>query len=126
MPDITSILHEKRLFKPSSQFSKSANIKSLAEYQRLYKDSIKNPEKFWAKQAMELTWFKPWKKTLQWKPPFAQWFVGGKINASYNCVDRHLKSWRKNKAAIIWEGENGEQRVYTYMDLYREVCSLAN
>ncbi len=126
MADITSVLHEKRLFRPSAQFSRSAHVKSLAEYYRIYKDSIKHPERFWTRQASQLHWFRPWRKVLQWKPPFAQWFVGGKLNASYNCVDRHLTTWRKNKAAIIWEGETGEQRVYTYMDLYREVCSLAN
>jgi len=109
MAEITSVLKEKRVFKPGSEFSKAAHIKSLAEYEKIYKESIRDPEKFWAKQAKELLhWFKPWKKVLQWDPPFAQWFLGGKINASYNCLDRHISTWRKNKAALIWEGEPGE------------------
>ncbi|MBI3580368.1 MAG: acetate--CoA ligase, partial [Ignavibacteriales bacterium] len=88
--------------------------------------SIKNPEKFWAKVAGELDWFKKWNKVLEWKLPFAKWFVGGKINVSYNCLDRHLTSWRKNKAALIWEGEPGDNRTLTYQQLYREVCKFAN
>jgi acetyl-CoA synthetase len=126
MPDIESVLKEKRVFKPSKEFSKNARVKSLAEYKKIYAASFKNPEKFWAAQAKELHWFKPWKKTMVWKPPFVEWFVGGKINASYNCLDRHLAGWRRNKAALIWEGEPGEQRVLTYADLHREVCLFAN
>ena len=90
----------------------------------------KNPERFWAKMAKEhISWFTPWKKVLDWKPPFAKWFVGGKLNVSYNCLDRHLEgenSWRRNKAAIIWEGEPGDSRVITYAELHREVCQFAN
>ncbi|MGQ0645390.1 MAG: acetate--CoA ligase [Elusimicrobiota bacterium] len=126
MPDIESVLKEKRVFKPSKEFSKNARVKSLAEYKKIYAASLKNPEKFWAARAKELHWFKPWKKTMVWKPPFVEWFVGGKINASYNCLDRHLAGWRRNKAALIWEGEPGEQRVLTYADLHREVCLFAN
>jgi len=124
--DIESILAEKRLFKPSKKFKEKARINSTEAYEKLYRASIKNPEKFWAEQAKELTWFKPFKKVSQWKPPFAKWFLGGKINASYNCLDRHLTTWRKNKAAIIWEGEPGDQRTYTYAQLHREVCKAAN
>ncbi len=124
--DITSILKEERIFKPSAQFAKQAHIKSFAQYKSLYNASIKNPEKFWANVAGELDWFKKWNKVLEWKLPFAKWFVGGKINVSYNCLDRHLTGWRKNKAALIWEGEPGDHRTLTYQQLYREVCKFAN
>jgi len=98
----------------------------MAEYQRLCKKAEKDPEKFWGDLSKELVWFNPWKKVLEWKLPFAKWFVGGKINVSYNCLDRHVNTWRKNKAAIIWEGEPGETRTLTYQDLHREVCRFAN
>lgn len=124
--DITSVLKEERVFKPSAQFAKQAHIKSFAQYKSIYNASIKNPEKFWAKVAGELDWFKKWNKVLEWKLPFAKWFVGGKINVSYNCLDRHLTGWRKNKAALIWEGEPGDHRTLTYQQLYREVCKFAN
>jgi len=124
--DIESILKEKRVFKPTPAFSKTAHIKTLAEYKKIHAAALKNPEKHWADKAKALHWFKPWKKTLVWKHPFAQWFVGGKLNASYNCVDRHVAGWRRNKAAIVWEGEPGEERVLTYQDLHREVSKFAN
>ena len=92
----------------------------------MYKESVENPEKFFAKMENELHWFKKWKKVLSWKSPFAKWFVGGKINITYNCIDRHLDSWKKNKAAIIWEGEPGDERVLTFQDLHREVSKCAN
>ncbi len=123
---IESHLVENRLFKPSREFSKAAHVGSLAEYKRLYDASIKDPEKFWAERARELTWRKKWSRTLDWKPPFAKWFVGGKLNASENCLDRHLAGPRRNKAAIIWEGEPGEKRTLTYHQLHREVCKFAN
>ena len=127
MPEITSILKEKRLFKPKADFAKEAHIKNFKAYQALYKQALKNPQKFWAQQAkFLLDWFKPWTKVLSWNPPFAKWFLGGKINASTNCVDRHLTTWRKNKAAIIWEGEPGDTRTLTYDQLHREVCRFAN
>jgi acetyl-CoA synthetase len=127
MSDIDSVLKEKRLFKPSKTFSQQAYIKSFAAYKTLYRKAQKNPEKYWAERAKELlTWFSPWKKTLVWNPPFAQWFVGGKLNVSYNCLDRHLSTWRKNKAALLWEGELGEQRTLTYQQLHLEVCRFAN
>ena len=125
-PDINSSLKEDRVFAPSTEFSASAHIKSRADYDRIYKRSVQDPEGFWAEIASELHWFKPWDKVLGWNEPFAQWFVGGQTNISYNCLDRHLTSWRKNKAAIIWEGEPGDQRTLTYQQLHREVCQFAN
>ena len=117
--DITSLQKEGRTFKPSAEFSKQAHIKSLAQYRKLYAESIRQPLKFWARMAKELDWFKPWKKVHEWNEPFAKWFIGGQINLSYNCLDRHLDGPRRNKAAIIWEGEPagsahpGEKRVLT-------------
>src|SRR3954453_10939541 len=130
---ITSVLQEKRVFKPRKEFSERALIKSLAQYQKMYKESVGSPEKFWAKQAKEeLIWFKPWKKTLEWKEPFANWFVGGQLNVTFNCPDRHLGTAVANKAALIWEGEPaapgkaGEERTLTYKQLHHEVCLFAN
>jgi acetyl-CoA synthetase len=129
MPDIESLLKEKRVFKPGAEFAKRANWsrKTVQEYRKL---GAKNPERFWARMAREhVTWFTPWKQVLRWKPPFARWFVGGKLNVSYNCLDRHLageNAWRRNKAAILWEGEPGDSRVLTYAELHREVCRFAN
>jgi len=103
---ITSVLQEERVFPPRKEFSKDARIKSLAQYRKLYNESIRSPEKFWGRQAKnELVWFRPWKKVLQWKEPFAKWFVGGRLNVSFNCLDRHLHTPTANKAALIWEGE---------------------
>ncbi len=124
--DIESTLIEKRVFKPAPEFAKKARIGSLAQYKKLHAESIKDPGKFWAREAGELKWQAKWTKALDWKPPFAQWFVGGKINVAENCVDRHLETHRKNKAAIIWEGEPGEIRTLTYAQLHREVCVFAN
>jgi len=129
MPDIESLLKEKRVFKPDPAFARHANwTRKLArEYRAL---GEKSPEKFWAKMAREhVTWFKTWKKVLEWKPPFAKWFTGATTNVSYNCLDRHLEgdnAWRRNKAALIWEGEPGDSRVLTYAELHREVCRFAN
>ncbi len=103
--DITSILQEKRVLRPSEQFSKNSYIKNMDEYEAIYNRAAEDPEGFWEEKAEELDWFKKWDKVLEWNEPFAKWFVGGKINISHNCIDRHLNSWRKNKAAIIWEGE---------------------
>src|SRR5215471_641125 len=124
--DIQSVLQEKRVFRPSVAFAKQAKIRSMAEYKKIYAESVRNPQKFWPRIAGELHWFKKWKKVLEWKRPFAKWFIGGKINVSYNCLDRHLTSARKNKAALIWEGEPGESRIFTYQQLHREVCRFAN
>src|SRR6201987_3217841 len=125
--DIESHLIENRVFNPIKAFSKNAYISSFEQYQELYRESIKNPEEFWSQQASELlVWRKKWKSVLEWKEPFAQWFVGGKLNVSENCLDRHLSSPRRNKAALIWEGEPGEKRTLTYHQLHREVCKFAN
>jgi acetyl-CoA synthetase len=124
--NIETHLVEKRVFKPSKDFSSKARIKNLAHYKKLHAESLKRPDKFWAREASELHWQKKWKTVVSWKLPFAKWFVGGKINVSENCLDRHLKTARKNKAAIIWEGEPGEKRTLTYQQLHREVCRFAN
>ena len=124
---IESILQEKRLFTPPPAFSQQAHIKSLEEYEQLYERAKAQPQKFWAELAQkELQWFEKWQTVLDWQPPFAKWFVGGKINISYNCLDRHLTTWRRNKAALIWEGEPGDSRTLTYAQLHREVCQFAN
>ncbi|HEY9602050.1 MAG TPA: acetate--CoA ligase [Allocoleopsis sp.] len=124
---IESILQEKRLFEPPANFSENAHIKSLDDYRQLYEKAKTDPEGFWADLAeQELHWFQKWDTVLDWQPPFAKWFVGGKINISYNCLDRHLTTWRKNKAALIWEGEPGDSRTLTYAQLHREVCQFAN
>jgi acetyl-CoA synthetase len=124
--NIDSTLDEQRSFKPSAEFSQKAQIKSLAEYEALYKESVEQPEKFWARAAEELHWFKKWDKVLEWEPPWAKWFVGGQINLSYNCLDRHVQTARKNKAALIWESEPGDVRTYTYQQLWKEVQKFAN
>ena len=126
-PAIESILQEKRLFPPPAEFSQQAHIKSLEEYQQLYDKAAADPQGFWAELAeKELDWFQTWDNVLDWQPPFAKWFVNGKINISHNCLDRHLTTWRKNKAALIWEGEPGDSRTLTYAQLHREVCQMAN
>ncbi len=119
---IEGLLEEKRLFKPSDEFRAQANVNDP----KIYEEAAKDREAYWAKQAERLHWFKKWDKVLEWDPPFAKWFIGGKLNASYNCVDRHFKSHRRQKPAIIWEGEPGEQRVLTYEDLYYEVNKFSN
>ncbi len=123
---IKSVLNEHRLFPPPQEFAANAHINSFEEYERLYAEAAEDPAGYWEKQAGELHWFKKWDKVLEWNLPYAKWFVGGKINISYNCLDRHLNTWRKNKAAFIWEGEPGEQRTLTYLQLHREVCRFAN
>ncbi len=120
-------MDQKELFPPPQAFSENAAVRSFADYRHLYESAQRDPEKFWAAEADNLHWFSGWSKVLDWSnPPFAQWFVGGKTNAAYNCLDRHLDSWRRNKAAIIWEGEDFEQRILTYQELYRKVAKLAN
>jgi len=123
---IDSVLNEQRVFEPSDPFRAASQIKSRAEYERLYKEAKDDPEGFWAKIAQELHWFKPWDRVLEWKLPFAKWFLGGELNISYNCLDRHVASWRKNKAAIQWEGEPGDSRTLTYQQLLSEVSKCAN
>ncbi len=124
--DLDSVLRENRIFPPTEEFSQRAYIKSLDEYERLYKKSIDDPERFWAEAARELHWFKPWEKVMEWNLPSAQWFVGGRINLSYNCLDRHVTGPRRGKTALIWEGEPGEVRRLTYAELLAEVQKLAN
>ncbi|HEV2839774.1 MAG TPA: acetate--CoA ligase [Chthoniobacterales bacterium] len=124
--NIESHLIEKRVFKPAKAFAKTARIGSLQQYRRMYRESIERPEKFWAREASELVWQKRWRKVLEWKAPFAKWFVGGKLNVSENCLDRHLSGPRRNKAAILWEGEPGDKRTLTYQQLHRYVCRFAN
>jgi len=124
--NIESLSHEERVFPPPAQFSQEAHLKSMAELESLRREAHEHPEEFWARMAEELHWFRKWDTVLQWQPPHAQWFVGGKINISYNCLDRHLSTWRRNKAALIWEGEPGDTRTLTYQQLHREVCCFAN
>ena len=125
--NIESHLTESRSFAPPAAFSEQAHVGSMAEYERLYRRSIDDNEAFWAEQAEELLdWQRKWDTVLDWQPPFAEWFVGGKINACHNCVDRHLNTWRRNKAALVWEGEPGDTRTLTYAELHREVCRFAN
>jgi acetyl-CoA synthetase len=123
---ITSVLNETRSFPPPSAFASKASIGSMAQYEALWNRAKDDPEGFWDEHARILAWNKPWSKVLDWQPPFAKWFVGGQLNASYNCVDRHCTGPTKNKAAIIWEGEPGDRRVLRYQDLQREVSKFAN
>ena len=123
---IESVLNEKRSFAPPAAFSRDAHVKSFAEYEALYRRADEDPEGFWAEIAGALSWAKPWDRVLDWKLPDAKWFVGGRLNVSTNCLDRHIHTWRKNKAAILWEGEPGDTRVITYGELHREVCKAAN
>ena len=119
---IQALLKEGRKFPPSKDFVKKAQVKSAS----IFKEAGRDPVKFWEKQAKQLRWTKPWKKALDWKLPYAKWFVGGKLNVSDNCLDRHVEGPRRNKAAFIWEGEPGDSRVMTYWDLYRDVNRLAS
>ncbi len=126
---IDVLMEEKRKFPPPKAFSKMAHIKSLKQYKEIYKKSIKNPDAFWAKMAKEfLHWNKKWTKVSEWDftKPSVKWFINGKLNVSYNCIDRHLNSYKRNKAAIIWEGDDGSYKTYTYQQLYYEVNRLAN
>ena len=123
---IESILNESRLFPPSTEFTAQAHVSGMEEYERLYAEAEADPESYWAKHAESLHWFQKWDTVLEWNLPFAKWFVGGTTNVAYNCLDRHLSTWRRNKAAIIWEGEPGDTRTLTYQQLHTEVCKFAN
>jgi len=125
---ITSMMEEKRVFPPPEELSRKAYIKSLKEYKEIYQRSIDDPEGFWGEMAEQLDWYKKWDKVLieDFKEGKHEWFVGGKLNVCYNCLDRHLKTWRKNKAALIWEGDIGDSKTLTYQQLYHEVCKFAN
>ena len=118
---IEALLKEDRKFPPPPAFKKRALVNTEA----VYRSAARNPVAFWEQRAKELAWFKPWRKALEWKPPYAKWFVGGKLNVSYNCLDRHVQGPRRTKAALIWEGEPGDSRTLTYWDLYREVQRFA-
>ena len=120
-------MSEDRLYPPSPEFAAHAHVKSLAEYRDLCARAARNPSEFWGELAeRELHWFHKWSSVLDWQAPDARWFVGGKTNASYNCLDRHLETARKNKVAILWEGEPGDQRMISYQELHRLVCRFAN
>ncbi len=120
-------MSEKVIFPPPGDFRKRAHIKSEDEYRSLYEESLRDPEGFWAKMAGEVSWSRKWDKVSEWdfRSPKVSWFMGGRLNAAYNCLDRHLETGRKNKAALIWEPEQGEGRVFTYQDLHRRVCAFA-
>jgi len=124
--DLDSILRENRVFPPPAEFSRNAHIKSLEEYEAMYKRSIADPEGFWAEAARELHWFKQWDNVLEWDLPWAKWFVGGQMNLCYNCVDRHALGKRRDKTAILWESEPGEVRQLTYGELHEQVQRVAS
>jgi acetyl-CoA synthetase len=123
---IDSVLKEARVFEPPAEFRAQANVSSMAEYERLYREADEDPEAFWGKIAEDLHWFKKWDKVLEWEAPFSRWFVGAQTNIAYNCLDRHVASWRRNKAALIWEGEPGEVQTLTFQQLLMEVSKFAN
>ena len=124
--NIESHLVEDRVFPPDAAFAAKARIGSMAEYEALYRESILEPDKFWAREAAELLWRQPWNQVLEWNCPYAKWFVGGRLNVSENCLDRHLDGPRRDKVAILWEGEPGDRRTLTYAQLHAEVCRFAN
>jgi len=126
MADIDSLLQEDRVFPPLAPFSATAHIPNQERYDEIVAAATADPERFWAGIAGELEWFSPWKSVLEWKQPFAKWFVGATTNLSHNCLDRHLTTHRRNKAALIWEGEPGDSVTLTYQQLHREVCKFAN
>ncbi len=114
-------------YSPSSDFVSRAHVRGMEGYRALYEKASADPEAFWADlAATELSWFTKWTKVFESEHPFVKWFTGGKINASYNCIDRHLDTPRKNKVAILWEGEPGDQRLISYQELHRLVCRFAN
>lgn len=125
---ITSMMDEKRVFNPPRELSEKAYIRNLIEYRDIYQWSVEDPEGFWAEMAIQLDWYRKWDKVLveDFKEGKHQWFVGGKLNVCHNCIDRHLKTWRRNKAALIWEGDIGDSKILTYQQLYKEVCKFAN
>ncbi|MCX7912018.1 MAG: AMP-binding protein, partial [Dehalococcoidales bacterium] len=128
--EIATMMAESRVFNPTKEFVEKAAIRSMAEYKSLYAWSVKDPEGFWGQLAEQLHWYKKWEKFREYDfkdKPEVRHFIGGKINVSYNCLDRHLTTWRKNKAALVWQGEpDSEVKTYTYQQLYYEVCKFAN
>ncbi len=125
-PTITSVLKESRTFPPSPEFVAKARVQTLEGYERLAAWAREKPEEFWATQAERLTWFEKWHTVLEWNPPHAKWYLGGKINASFNCLDRHVQGGRADKTAILWEGEPGDTRSLTYRELLNETAKFAN
>ena len=125
---ITSMMGESQVFNPPEELRRKAYIKSIDEYRQIYQRSISDMEGFWAEMAEQIDWYKKWDKVLveNFKEGKHEWFVGGKLNVCYNCLDRHLGTWRKNKAALIWEGDIGDSRILTYQQLFWEVCRFAN
>ncbi len=126
---IKVLMSEQRTFPPSSEFSSKAHISTIEEYEKLYKRSVDDPDGFWAEMAEKnITWFKKWDKVLEYdfKKPYIKWFPGGQLNASYNCLDRYIKTPVRNKAAIIWEADDGSYKTFTYQQLYYEVNRFAN
>jgi acetyl-CoA synthetase len=122
MTDIDVLLQENRKFPPAEAFTRQALVRDRT----LYDEAAADHEEFWARRAAELEWMRPWDRVLEWDPPFAKWFVGGTLNVAVNCLDRHVRTARRNKAALIWEGEPGDRRTLTYWDLYVEVNKFAN
>ena len=122
MNEIDALLKEDRSFPPSEAWKRDAIVTDAGVYARAAAD----PEAFWAAFARELEWSTPWTRVLEWQSPHAKWFVGGRLNASVNCVDRHVRGPRRNKAASVWEGEPGDRRTLTYWDLYRQVNAFAS
>src|SRR5690554_2071744 len=123
---IESVSHENRIFPPPPEFAARARIGSREEYERLYRESIENPEAFWLARAAELTWAKPPTRAIHWNPPEARFFEDGELNVSVNCLDRHVEAGLGDRVAILWEGEPGEVRRVTYRELLEEVSRLAN
>jgi acetyl-CoA synthetase len=123
---IETVLREGRRFPPPEDFRAKAKVSSIEEFERLHRRSLEDPEGFWGEVARELHWTAPWGDVLEWKPPHAKWFLGGRTNLAWNCLDRHLPTWRRNKAAIVWEGEPGDRRTLTYLELHREVTKFAD
>src|SRR3989338_6552353 len=125
MSSIETILHENRQFSPPKDFAQQANI-GEAQYNAVAESAVSDPVRFWESAAQDLHWFRSWDKVLEWKEPTARWFVNAKINASFNCLDRHLSTATRDRLAIIWEGEEGGEVRLTYLELYEKVCRLAN
>jgi acetyl-CoA synthetase len=123
---IDTVMQETRVFAPPKEFVERAQINSQAAYEKMWQEAASNIESFWGKLAEELYWFRPFESVLDWNEPDARWFAGGQTNVSYNCLDAHLNTWRRNKAALIWEGEPGDTRTLTYQQLHYEVCRFAN
>lgn len=126
MQEIESILHETRHFAPSEEFKSKAKLRTLEQYHTLYRQSLDDPDTFWSNVAQELHWFEDWQQVMHWEEPFVQWFVGGKTNISYNCLDLQIERGRGDKTAIIWEGENGDSLSISYSEMKAKVCQFAN